>query len=169
MNKKEVDIRHLSYRVETKAQPNKNDVEFVLVNLVFQVYDSTYKNIFLRRTQNYKKVSVIADVEEYEKILHGSSWLEDSFSKEPDEDGLVTIDIPDTSHLHTEGYQYQSSMLRYLPKFDVFQLTEYFSWTSAVQGILQDLRLLQRGVNLTKTTDSCYLDSLTSALQYFWD
>jgi hypothetical protein len=169
MMEKEVDIRHLSYRVETKARPNERDVEFVLVNLVFQVNEPTYKDIFLRRTEDYKKVSVITDVEEYEKILHDSSWLEDSFNKEPDEDGLVTIDIPDTSHLHTEGYQYQSSMLRYLPKFDVFQLTEYFSWTSAVQGILQDLRLLQRGVNLTRTTDSCYLDSLTSALEYFWD
>jgi hypothetical protein len=92
-------------------------------------------------------------------------------TEEPDEDEeIVTIDVlryfspPDT-----EGYQYQDSMLRYLPKFDVFQLTGYFSWTSAVQGILQDLRLLQRGVNLTRTTDSCYLDSLTSALEYFWD
>jgi hypothetical protein len=169
MMEKEVDIRHLSYRVKTKAQLNEDNVEFVLVNLVFQVNDSTYKDIFLRRTQDYKKVSVITDVEEYEKILHDSSWLEHLLNREPDENEEIVIDVSNTSHLRIEGYQYQDSMLRYLPKFDVFQLTGYFSWTSAVQGILQDLRLLQRGVNLTRTTDSCYLDSLTSALEYFWD
>ena len=169
MNKKEVDIRHLSYRVKTKAKPNDDNVEFALVNLVFQVNEPTFKDIFLRRTEDYKKASIITDVEEYKKTLQDPSWLEDSFNKDPDKNGFVTIDVPDTSHLRIQGYQHQDSMLRYLPKFDVFQLTEYFSWTSAVQGILQDLRLLQQGVNLTRTTDSCYLDSLVSALEFFWD
>jgi hypothetical protein len=79
MMEKEVDIRHLSYRVENQSSAKRRGMSSLcLVNLVFQVNDSTYKDIFLRRTEDYKKVSVITDVEEYEKILHDSSWLEDS-------------------------------------------------------------------------------------------
>lgn len=160
-----IKILHLTHRLTTKPNPALfGSYEYTILNLVFKVYpDSDLYSVFRDKAEEYKKLVVIKDLEEYKKIID-TGWLEKALDKP-----YKTIDVPDTSHLRVEGYQWQNPILQYLPKFDVFRYSEYFTWTPTVQGILQDLRLLQQGVNLSRTTDDCYLYSLISALDYFWD
>ena len=167
-----INIRHLKYNVKSKPKldPEKWRVEFVFLNLVFEVDpSSTYHQIFLVKTKDYLQTRVITNIEEYEKIMHESNWLEEAIEQKPNENGFVAVNLPDTSHLEVLGWQYQNPTLTHLPKFNVFQYSGYYFWTPAVQGIIQDLRLLQLGVSQVRTTPDCYLFNLLSALDYLWD
>lgn len=167
-----INIRHLTYKVTSKPKLNSENwkVEFVFLNLVFEIDpSSSYHQIFLNKTEDYLQTRVITNLEEYNKIVDDSNWLEEAFKKKPDERGFVTVDAPDTSHLEVVGWRYQNPTLVYLTKFKVFQYSGYYSWTPTTQGIIQDLRLLQLGVSQVRRTPDCYLFSLLSALDYFWD
>lgn len=154
-----IKIDHLKYKVTTKP---KNGIEFVELNLVFSVsQDDVFYSTFKSKTEEYIERRLIADTKLFEKkasdlldyvIEHGTS---EGFNQTPRQ--WVT------------GYEFQNSILRYLPKFDKFQFHEYFGWYGLVQGAINDLRDLQLGINKSRTTDSCLLCHILDALEYHWD
>lgn len=60
-------------------------------------------------------------------------------------------------------------ILTYIPKFNVYQYRQYISWIPAAQGIIQQIRMLQLGVNNSRTTDDYLLYQCIEALDNFWD
>jgi hypothetical protein len=158
-----INIRHFSYKVTTK--PTKKGVEYVLVNLVF---DTTSEELFKEKAADYTRSYVITDLGLYKSIVQ-SDWLEKGLDNEPDEHGFVTIELPDTSHLQQSGWTLNSPILQHIEKFSVFRYHEYFTWIPAVQGLLNQIKLLQLGVNNSRTTDDYLLYQCLNALDNFWD
>lgn len=167
------EIKHLSTRVKSRPNPDYSEdmtgtgqIEWALVNLVFTPDD---KSFFMPMTQNETKHLFITDLEGYNSVLHGTNWLEDSLKKEPDENGYIVIDVPDLSEYTQMGWLIENAHLKYIEKFGVFTFTEYCSWTPTVQGILQEIRLLQNGINMQRTTRDYALGRCLKALEWFWD
>jgi hypothetical protein len=159
-----INIRHFSYKVTTK--PTKKGVEYALVNLVF---DTTNEELFKDKAAEYTRSYVITDLDLYEEIIQCDDWLEKVLNEKPNERGFVTMELPDTSHLRQSGRQVNNPILQHIEKFNVFQYHEYFTWIPAVQGLLNQIKLLQFGINNSRTTDDYLLYQCLNALDNFWD
>lgn len=169
-----LDIKHVSYRVKSKGRIDVNSfggLEWALLNVVFQIKDEedpnfSMKSLFMQDTQDWKKGSIITDIEEYKKRIYDDDW----FGRQLEQDNAPKfIDIPDTSDITVEGWRHHNARLRYIEKFDVFAYLEYISWSPATQGLVQELRLLQQGVNFHRTISEQVLYNTLKSLQYFWD
>jgi hypothetical protein len=156
-----IKIDHLKYKVTTK--PASKGIEFVELNLVFTVAkDDAFYEIFKRKTEDYAEKRLIADTKLFEE--EEASGLLDYMAEHGTSEGFRQ-----TPAQLVKGYEFQNSILRYLPKFDKFQFHEYFGWYGLVQGAINDLRDLQLGINKSRTTDSCLLCHILEALEYHWD
>lgn len=149
-----MNIRHLTYRLITEAKAT--DYEIVLVNLVF---DTEARELFLRETTKYKQHLYITDIDEYERLMSERALVFNS-------DG--TVELPDGSSVKQRGWVNNYSLLRYIEKFDVFHYYQHLHYLP-VQSMLNQLRLLQSGVNLTNLNDDYLLFNCIKAMDYFWD
>lgn len=155
-----IKITHLSIRPKTT-----NDVQFFYANLVFKVTNSDHFKQYLEHTQ--KEYIERRIYKTYELINEGvplDLTLEEMLQHINDRGN-------DPESFYT-GWDFNPDhgWFTYIPKFDCWRFTEYFTDNTITRSLFQQIQNIAHGVpSGSRSTADSELISCFESLKFWWD
>jgi len=153
-------IRHLSHRTKTSCNIYGDTIKYVMLNIVFEVYNENLKDTLNKSLENFRKYNFCLDKEKLENYFYSDNDIKETLKKPQD--------------FWIEGYTFNQDVLcdniHYIEKFDVYQFHSYLQDNPLVRGAIQYLEDMKQGEkNISRFEEWNVFESILNTLVFWWD
>ena len=152
----EFTITHLSAR-----HLRDIDKPFIFINIIFKLEQPDDIYLFMSKSHMDPIISEYTKVFGFKTIQDFEAWMNSSSKVKVEKTELyVWNDYVNPLH----------GFITYIPKFDCYQMKEFYDDSPATRGIIQCLQDIKDGKpSRVRTTTACHFMRLLNALSNFWD
>lgn len=152
----EFTITHLSTRHQVDS-----GTPFIFINVIFKLKQPENDYAFMSKSHMDSIMSDHIKVFGYKTLEDFEAWM----------NGASTTKVEKMEmYIWNNQVNPLHGFITYIPKFDCYQMKEFYDDTPATRGIIKCLQDIKDGKPTTvRTTTACHFMRLLSALSNFWD